>query len=339
MTNNPTISIIVPIYNVENYLIESLDSIKGQSFKDWECILVDDGSPDNSGAICDKYAAEDSRFHALHIENSGVSTARNKGLEVCRGRYITFLDPDDSMRPDMLSRMHELILEYDADVVQVNFYKEYTNTKRRSHLAKEITILDRKQIALELLKGHRIPNYVWNKLFKREVIDTPFPKGMLFEDIYVMSHWLKNMHKMVIAPDVLYDYRQRRGSTMHSNYAQNRFDYLKSMEGMAKRVKEIEPDAISDSFVSKCEWRGIINAAKDIARYENNTHREQIETTINKISDIAKTKPNPSLSLLGYKLYVRAILLRKSPRLFALYIRWVKKCNLLKKNRSKKLFK
>lgn len=113
MQSLPIISIIVPIYNVEKYLRECLDSILAQTFADWECLLIDDGSPDNSGGICDEYADNDCRFKVFHKSNGGVSSARNLGLDNARGEWVTFVDADDMIAPDFLSALVEPTLKYD----------------------------------------------------------------------------------------------------------------------------------------------------------------------------------------------------------------------------------
>jgi glycosyltransferase involved in cell wall biosynthesis len=110
------ISIIVPVYDVEKYLKKCVDSILNQTFKDFELILVDDGSPDNSGAICDQYAEKDSRVRVIHKENGGLSDARNAGIEVARGKYLGFVDSDDFVNEDMYKQLYTSIIENNADL-------------------------------------------------------------------------------------------------------------------------------------------------------------------------------------------------------------------------------
>ena len=117
----PVLSIIVPVYNVEQYLGKCLDSIKNQSFKDFEAILIDDGSTDGSGAICDEYAARDNRFKVIHQENKGVSNARNVGLELAIGQYFGLIDADDQIEPDMYENMISTAKEYMADIVTCDY--------------------------------------------------------------------------------------------------------------------------------------------------------------------------------------------------------------------------
>lgn len=125
----PKISIIVPVYNVEKYLRRCLDSIASQTFNDWECILIDDGSPDNSGSICDEYAEKDSRFRVIHQKNAGVSAARNAGLDAARGEWIGFVDSDDWIEKDCYEILIEIATRERADVVRFNF-KNYDFTKQ-----------------------------------------------------------------------------------------------------------------------------------------------------------------------------------------------------------------
>lgn len=121
-TENPQISVIVPVYKVERYLPRCLDSIVAQTFTDWECILIDDGSPDNSGAICDEYAKQDSRFVVIHQENAGVSAARNAGLDAARGEWIAFVDSDDWVELEFLQEQYNDIVSGDYDVCVCGLY-------------------------------------------------------------------------------------------------------------------------------------------------------------------------------------------------------------------------
>lgn len=313
----PEISIIVPVYNLERYLRECLDSIGNQTFSDWECILVDDGSSDSSGAICDEYAARDSRFRVIHQANGGVSVARNTGLDACRGRYIGFVDPDDYAHSDLFKRLHDLIVEYDADVAQVGIEKLYTTYTEKQTLVNAVTVYNRGEVAAELIYERRMPSYLWNKLFKREVIDTRFPVGQLYEDIYTISAWTRNIHKLVAAPDTLYFYRQRKGSITKS-YVQTRMDYIRSIMYRASLFREMEPESVSEEMVNRYMWTGVIRAAKYIARYEKDP-KIRIEN-IRKIS-VWENLAEPKLKYLGLKRWFRASLLSKNPTLFIRIIR------------------
>lgn len=133
----PRISIIVPVYRVEEYLPRCLDSILVQTFTDWECILIDDGSPDNSGAICDYYAVLDGRVRVIHQENAGVSAARNAGLDAARGEWVAFVDSDDWVERDWLKTLYDTVRRHDVDVVECGYWCEFADGMRQMHLPVE----------------------------------------------------------------------------------------------------------------------------------------------------------------------------------------------------------
>lgn len=317
MADIPEISIVVPVYNMEKYLRACLDSIVVQTFVDWECILVDDGSSDNSGAICDEYASRDSRFRVIHRVNGGLSAARNSGLAVCRGRYIGFVDSDDYIHSCLLQRFHELMEEYDADVVQVSYEMVYITYTKPRRLVDSIVTLEGSR-CIELLFKTQMPNYVWNKLFRREVIDVDFPEGKTFEDVYVMTMWTKNIGKMVIAPDVLCSYRQRKSSisrVLSLHYQ----DYLDAIMLRAHRFRDGDSEVVSKNKVNLYLWKCVINAAKDIARHVNDTKLRT--ATVLDMSELTKTFAAPEIKELGMKQWFRAVLLRKKPTAFMRIIR------------------
>ena len=146
METSPKISIIVPVYKVEKYLCRCLDSIVAQTFTDWECILIDDGSPDNSGKICDEYAEKDGRFRVIHQENAGVSAARNAGLDAARGEWIGFVDSDDWVESNMYEYLYNNALETKSDVVICGFVGQHKKRIKKICGTEEATklLFDRK---------------------------------------------------------------------------------------------------------------------------------------------------------------------------------------------------
>lgn len=132
-THNTIISIIVPVYNVELYLRQCLDSILSQTFKDWECILIDDGSTDSSPSICDEYVSRDSRFKVAHKINEGLSSARNEALKLAKGEYIGFVDSDDWIEPEMYEVLYSNIKEYNADISMVGYRMEFRGRHSTKH--------------------------------------------------------------------------------------------------------------------------------------------------------------------------------------------------------------
>ncbi len=327
----PKISIIVPIYNVERYLRECLDSILAQTFGDWECILVDDGSPDGCPQICDEYAARDPRFRVIHRANGGQSAARNSGLRVARGQYIGFVDSDDWIAPQLFERLYRLITEYGTDMVQVGYRKEYVGFFRPKSLIKHISVLDRKQIVRELVFDNRIPSYMWNKLFRREVINTEFPEGKIFEDVAVLNRWVRDIRSAVLAPDTPYHYRMRKSSSLHTGFS-CQLDYFEAFRERELEMHSLEPEALSEKERSLFLWKAAINQTKHIARKvpDSELRMRFIQKILLNIQDF----PLPTIGALGLKKYLRARLLSNHPALFIRLMRAGALINLNKKFRT-----
>ena len=238
----PEISIIVPIYNVEKYLHQSLDSIRNQTFSDWECILVDDGSKDSSPDICDEYAKEDQRFKVIHQSNGGVSKARNTGLENASGKYIAFVDPDDWVEKIYLETFHRLITKYDADIVQCGFSREFTEFSRKKPLTDKEKQLSRDEAIYLLLFPSGIPSLLWSKLYKKEVVKEKFPIGKTYEDAYTMPSWFLHAKKVVVSPDLTYHYRMRGKSITKAGVAQHHYDFIEACSRLGRIVNNAVPD-------------------------------------------------------------------------------------------------
>lgn len=203
----PNISIIVPVYNAEKYLHRCVNSILNQSFIDWECILIDDGSFDESGKICDEYAKKDSRFHVMHKENGGVSSARQLGVEAAKGTYIIHVDPDDWVEPNMLEELYRKIVEDDADMVICDFiWDRPTGTCTSSQRP---SAFDSKSIMIDLFTG-RLHGSCCNKLVRRDVIVSnhiSFPQQLsVHEDLYYITKLLLVGIKVTYLDESFYHY-------------------------------------------------------------------------------------------------------------------------------------
>lgn len=190
MENNVEISIIVPIYNVEKYLRNCLDSIKAQTFKDFEVVIVDDGSPDSSAQIAQEYADGDSRFRIIHQENGGVGSARNTGIKNARGKYIAFVDGDDAIREFHLEKLIESARSCDADIVCCGYglIKEDTDKVRESVVMKKEGVYTGYPIKRCALRDISLRCYLWSKLWKKSLFTDnaiSFP-NRYFEDSTVI---------------------------------------------------------------------------------------------------------------------------------------------------------
>lgn len=228
--NDIDISVIVPIYNVEKYLGKCIDSVLKQTFYNYELILVDDGSYDNSPQICDGYAAKDKRIKVIHIPNCGVAAARNVGLDNAKGKYISFVDSDDFIEETMLEDMFSLIKNNDYELVMCNFgiYHEDIDIIRTEAFPIEDTVLDQKEL-YEKLYAKKGWSYVvlWNKLYKKEIFDNiRFPVGKIHEDEYMIHHIFEMVNKAVTTKRVYYNYRYRctSDSIMTKKYNIQRLD-------------------------------------------------------------------------------------------------------------------
>ena len=170
---NPTVSIIVPVYNAENYLRRCVDSILTQEYTDFELILVDDGSKDNSASICDEYAATDSRVHVIHKENTGVSDTRNLAISIACGTYLQFLDSDDWITPDATKSFIRAAKEYNCDMVIADFYRVVGERLSHKGDIEEDTVLSQEEFASHMMENPADFYYgvLWNKLYKREIIE------------------------------------------------------------------------------------------------------------------------------------------------------------------------
>ena len=220
---NGKISIIIPVYNVEKYIERCLDSVITQSYVNLEIILVDDGSTDKSGEICDRYAVRDNRIKVLHIKNSGRGEARNIGLTKAEGQYIGFVDSDDWIERDLYKCLIEKIEEAEADISVCAYYERFDNNKNEKMLYGNDFVCTGKE-ALHYTMSNMNGAYwfniaIWNKLYKRDVIENIRFRGREYEDIMYNAEVLYNASNVTYASKCLYDYRlSRKGSIITEGF-------------------------------------------------------------------------------------------------------------------------
>lgn len=227
------VSMIVPVYQVENYIAQCIESVLNQTFQNFELILVDDGSKDKSGLICDSYATMDDRIVVIHTENNGAATARNIGLEHASGKYITFLDGDDYLDENMIARLYEVIAHSEYDMVVCDFLNLLPDEKDNFivHL-QEKTVSGREVLEhLKNEKNYGVWTIVWNKIYKREVLEhLRFPDGKYFEDEFFSNQLYLNIDQIHIIPDVLCYHRVLESSTMNTQRTENYLDLLDALQ-------------------------------------------------------------------------------------------------------------
>lgn len=214
------ISVIVPVYNVEDYLENCVRSIVFQTYQNLEIILVDDGSTDNSGVMCDQLAKKYSRIIVIHKENGGLSSARNAGMDIMTGDYVAFVDSDDYIHPKTYSIALSAMINLDVEVVEFN-YQKYYDFKPVQSFEKidnyNISILTIEDYLKGFYYGFKSSFNAWSKIFKKEVIfGLKFPEGKLMEDVFFQNLYLKKIDKIGKIYNQLYYYNVRNGSIMTS---------------------------------------------------------------------------------------------------------------------------
>ncbi len=218
------ISVIIPIYKVEDFLDECIASVVGQSYRNLEIILVDDGSPDRCPAICDEWALKDKRIQVIHKGNGGLSDARNAGLDIARGAYISFVDSDDWIVSDMFENMLSIMEAEHADICACNIRSCYPDHQEVWGCGKYVTGTS-EQILEMLYNDTAFPVAATNKLYRRECWDgLRFPVGKVCEDAFTTYKLIDRAKKIVQIPDAYYCYRIRPQSIMTSPFSINRMD-------------------------------------------------------------------------------------------------------------------
>lgn len=216
MSNLPLISVIVPVYKVEKYLRRCIESIQAQTYCNLEIILVNDGSPDNCGAICDEYASRDKRIHVIHKTNGGLSDARNAGINVARGDYLGFIDSDDFIANDMYELLYQRIIEENADISICDVAVTNDGEKATFTDSESKDIFEGEDILFAMIYRNRFTVNVWNKLYRRELFQNiRFPKGMLYEDLATTYKLMMQAKCVVYTHSKKYAYVQRNGSIMN----------------------------------------------------------------------------------------------------------------------------
>jgi len=237
------VSLIVPVYNVSNYLPRLMETVLSQTYKNLEIILIDDGSTDGSGMICDEYEAKDSRIKVIHKSNSGVSDARNAGIEYASGEYLVFADGDDSLACDYVEYLLNLCLENDSDMSCCAWTIDNNGKQLNCNYRKYEPGLYRgnKDAMRAMLTTRLLSSSVWGKMFKRKVLDNVrFPEGSnYYEDDATMYRLVANADSVAIGGEAKYFYTLRDDSLIHRSFNENN---LKMIEVFEKRCTFIEKE-------------------------------------------------------------------------------------------------
>ena len=252
MANFPKISVIVPVYNTEKYLHRCIDSVLAQTYKDFELLLIDDGSKDSSGAICDEYAARDSRVKVFHKENGGVSSARNAGLAIASGDWIMHLDGDDWIAPDIQERLIRKGEDTGADIVMGDFLFAYSDRD----ILYSLPDWDNNKTASLNRYITSVWTCVWGGIHKRslyEVYQLKSPQGVTYcEDFHLMARLCYHAKKVVNVHQPFYHYRQQEGSVMHNLSKKTERDEQWVYQDIIRFFKE---QGVYDDYRKSMCWR------------------------------------------------------------------------------------
>lgn len=252
MSQMPLISVIVPVYKVEAYLDKCISSIVNQTYRNLEIILVDDGSPDRSGEICDAWAAKDRRIQVIHQENAGGGAARNAALDIANGALIAFVDSDDYISNDMYSHLYTFI-EQGADIAECSYIDvldsnesfRYSHSALRSYAAQEAMA--------EHIQDRIFRQLIWNKLYRREMIGSiRFPIGKKIDDEFFTYQVLGNAKTLIWSEKICYAYRQQESSVMHTMGSQKRLQAVEAKVERHRFIREKFPELTDISLKVLC---------------------------------------------------------------------------------------
>ena len=307
------ISVIVPVYNIEKYVGKAIETIIGQTYRDLEIILVDDGSTDKSGEICEHYAGKDDRIVVVHQENGGLSKARNTGTRIAKGDAIAYIDGDDYIHPCYFEILAKNLTEHNADisvcgmqVVSENEYEELTHSKDVENAAVEISAEE----ALEgMLSQKRFSLSSCAKLYKRKIAQSHyFPEQELFEDYYTVYRFFTEADAVTYTDAGLYYYLKRAGSITKKKYSHQMMDYIKHGEQVIEHVKQ-SGQQLMDAAISRLVWACfyIVTHIDDSSKYREdeeycwNYIKKYRTKVIRDNSAVKKEKMLCALSMFGKK--------------------------------------
>lgn len=303
------ISVIVPVFNVERYLEKCIKSVCGQTFPQLEIILVDDGSTDRSGAVCDEWARKDARIRVIHKANGGLSDARNAGIEAASGSWLMFVDSDDFITPDTIERMYHAAAEHNCEIAVCNMVRIYDDgtTEPFYHPVNELTVWDGQQ-RFESLKQ---PS-ACNKLFRAELFkELRFPKGKFYEDTFVYHVLAHRASRIVLTGHDGYCYLSRRESILgHPTYTDRYFDFIEAVYTRMTYLVENQVEYYGEEACLSM-YAAVANGEKHIEKTPGNADkRVQMRMWYKAAYEHLMKQPD-----IGVKQKLRLVLLRYFPAL------------------------
>lgn len=253
--NNPLVSVIVPVYNVQAYLERCVNSLIHQTYKNIEIILVDDGSPDNCPQMCDELKQKDKRILVIHKKNGGLSSARNVGMKVSNGQYLSFVDSDDYISNEMIEKMMTAIQATNSEMACCGRYVVYDDGKKdKKFVNPNIQTLTANQALREMLCGTYVGEPAWDKVYKKELFDgIQFPEGEINEDIVIMPLLFGKCKSIVHVPEPLYFYCKNGESITRSGYSAKKSIVIDHLEKMNQMILESYPNLLNEFYCFKAK--------------------------------------------------------------------------------------
>ena len=254
--NTPLISIIVPVYNVEKYLKRCVDSLLQQTYKNIEIILVDDGSPDNCGIICDDYANKHDNIKILHQKNQGLSAARNNGVKISRGEYISFVDSDDYVITEYIEILYSALIQYGADISAAGIFYVTNEKVSPSEPPEKVysDLLTKEKMIFKMYHYEGTNDACWGKLYKRSIIeDNPFPVGKMYEDLITVGKIVSECDKIAYSSKCIYYYVKCENSILNSKLTQKHIDDgIDAAKQLVVLIQEKMPSEVSTAIYKFC---------------------------------------------------------------------------------------
>ena len=280
------ISVVVRVYNVAAYLRQCLSSIVSQTYDHLQIIVVDDGSTDGCGAICDEYAAQDSRIEVFHLPNIGQASARNYALKKARGQWVGCVDGDDWIAPDMMEKMLTAAKKEDADLAVCGVVYAYSDGTRELPITTKYMVLDHKDGAMDVCFGeNRLRQNIWNKLVKRSCIPELYvPKWQSYQDMLFLTEFLLKTERIVLLDNNLYYYRQQTGSVVHSASIENAGNRWRTVYEKYRLVSGKYP-RYRGALMKECFWAAVL-LWRDADL--NPAGRKEFHSLFNEVSQFAR---------------------------------------------------
>ena len=317
------ISVIIPVYNVEDYLHYAIESLGKQTYKNFEIILVNDGSTDDSGKLCDDYSEKYSNVRVFHKENGGLSDARNFGVQKAKGEFITFLDPDDYLEAYSLELLASVQKQHNCDIVSTRvkateLYNVYSNHSLTEEDIKNVIVMDRDVFLEEAFYDKVATVSACGKLYRKSIIEIPFPKGRIYEDLYIISEHVEKANKIVHTPIQIYNYYKRQGSIVNSKFTSKQYDFFDAIAYNRQVIREKFNNV--DKLVTAINAKEVIGSFKIIG--------SAYKTSISDVYNIRKIIKENSSNILRnkrirYTFKMKYMLFILSPYMFNIIKRFV----------------